>query len=80
MNAHNYALMVLATHVMKPSIRNKNGDVSSFDNYRCITLSPPVTKFFEKVITCNCAALTTSETQKGVVCSTTFSMRNVSDY
>ena len=56
--------------IMIPLLKNPNADVTKYDNYRGITLSPRISKIFEQVLVCKYLDyLYTSDLQFGFKCN-----------
>ena len=46
---HGYVPNKFGVEVIVPILKDKNGDQTSLDNYRPVTLSPTISKIFECV-------------------------------
>jgi len=76
---------IFSSGVIVPVIKDKHGDSTDINNYRGITLSPSISKLFEKCLLVKFGELLVSPQQFGfqkkLYCShAIYSMRSVVDY
>jgi len=83
---HGYVPNNLGLGIVVPILKDKNGDQTSIDNYRPVTLSPTISKIFESVLLMNYGNyLYSDDRQFGFkktmrYCNAIFAVRNVINY